>query len=223
MRRYQVRAYAGRYGWERPGTWMAILAGGAVPYLDWDALMLATFIPDPRDCHGVAMQLLVEGRHYSTVNAAGPDGQPTGTLVEPLAWRPPRLPFPLAGEGGVFEVGTWAIIGSNLAICASGALALGMAAVRLIEQPGAAPVLLASTAWPKHIGCTGVPLTEDLSLLLPTLGVLPFDLALAGGRRSLVHAGCIRRGSPGAPEPTAASGAVSGITGGRRATGDKAI
>lgn len=174
---------------ERPGTWMAILASGAVLRLAWGALMPVTLISDPRDYYDTAMQLLTEGRYYSTVNVAGPDGQPTGALVEMLAWRPPGLPFLLAGWFGVFGAGAWAIIGFNLVVYALSALVLGVVASRLIGPSSVASVLLAFAVWPKHIGYIGVPLTEGLSLLLLTLGVLLFDLALAGSRRSLVCAG----------------------------------
>lgn len=195
---------------ERPGTWLAILAGGALLRLAWGALMPVTLISDPRDYYDTAMHLLTEGRYYSTVNVAGPDGQPTGALVEMLAWRPPGLPFLFAGWFGVFGAGAWAIIGFNLVVYALSALVLGVVASRLIGPSSVASVLLAFAVWPKHIGYTGVPLTEGLSLLLLTLGVLLFDLALAGSRRSGLRRADLRHGSPGAPEPAAASGPVGG-------------
>ena len=174
---------------ERPGTWAAIVAGGVVARLAWCALFPATLSSDPQAYYEAAIQLLQEGRYYNTADIVGVDGQPTGAQVELLALRAPGLSFLLAGWFAVFGSGAWAIAGLNLVIYAAGALVLALAARRLIGPSSVAPVLLIFAIWPKHIGYTGLPLTEGLSLLLLTLCVLLFDLALAGSRRSLACAG----------------------------------
>ena len=182
--RFRLPAWAGR-----PKTWMAIVVGGAVIRLAWGALLPATLTSDPRDYYDLAMRLLTEGRYYSVIDITGLDGRPTGMLVNLLAWRAPGLPILLAGWFGLFGAGTWAIVALNLVIYFLSALVLGRVAMRLTGPSSVAPVLFVFAIWPKHIGYTGVPLTENLSLLLLLFCVLLFDLALAGSRRALVFTG----------------------------------
>jgi len=187
---FMRRGRVGLPSWaEQPGTWAMIVVAGIVARLAWCALFPATLSSDPQAYYEAAIQLLQEGRYYNTADIVGLDGQSTGVRVELLALRAPGLSFLLAGWFAVFGIGTWAIVGLNLVIYVSSALVLALAARRLIGPSSVAPVLLIFAVWPKHIVYTGLPLTEGLSLLLLTLCVLLFDLALAGSRRSLAGAG----------------------------------
>ena len=176
---------------ERPGTWIAIVAAGCIVRLGWSALCPATLISDPRDFYDLAMHVLSEGRYYSSVATLGLDGQPNGPAVELRAWRPPGLPLLLAAWFWLFGAGSWAIIIFNVVVYAASALVLRSAALRLIGPAGVAPVQLFFAAWPKHIGYTPLPLTENLSLLLLVSGILLFDAALAGSRRAKLYAGLV--------------------------------
>lgn len=173
----------------RPSTWVMIVVMGMVARLAWCALFPATLSSDPQAYYEAAIQLLQEGRYYNIADIVGLDGQSTGAQVELLALRAPGLSFLLAGWFAVFGIEMWAIVGLNLVIYVLSALVLALAARRLIGPSGITPVLLIFAIWPKNIGYTGLPLTEGLSLLLLTLCVLLFDLALAGSRRSLAGAG----------------------------------
>lgn len=185
-----------RRGWfqppawmERPGVWAAIVGTGAALRLAWGALIPVTLASDPRDHRDAAVQLLAEGRYFDLFGVADPAGDWTGRMVELLAWRPPGLAFALAGWFAAFGAGSWSIVAFDLVMYALGALVLEAAALRLAGRGAVAPVLLAFAVWPKHIAYTGLPLTEGPSLLLLTLGVLLFDRALRGCRRSVVYAG----------------------------------
>ena len=182
--RFRSPAWAGR-----PGVWAAIVGAGAMSRLAWAALMPVTLASDPRDYRDAAVQLLAEGRYFNLFGVADPEGQWTGRVVELLAWRPPGLAFLLAGWFAAFGAGSWSIVAFNLAIYALSALVLGAVALRLTGRGAVAPVLLAFALWPKHIAYTGLPQSEGPSLLLLTLGVLLFDRALAGDRRSVAYAG----------------------------------
>lgn len=182
--RFSMPAWA-----EWRGTWIAIVLAGAAIRVAWGALLPVTLSSDPYDYYTLAVQLATEGRYHSTVNVVGPSGQFAGLAAELLAWRPPGLPFLLAGWFLLFGASSWAIISFNLVIYVVSALALRAVALRLAGKASVAPVLLVFAVWPKHIGYTALPLTEGLSLLLLTLNVLLLDISFAGSRRAKVYAG----------------------------------